>query len=166
MMSKFILFFKYNHNYSLFPVILIAITLPFITINGELFKGNIYDNIVDSYDLFILLVYILLAAGSIFILVVNTRKFLKTNNDIKVIDLNIDNNLRNYQMYYDKGKLLFELGDYSSAIDQFSKVIELNPSYPEAYKLRAESYINTDDHFYFKNALNDLQIVEKLIKKE
>jgi tetratricopeptide (TPR) repeat protein len=59
----------------------------------------------------------------------------------------------NPEKYYRLGLQFLEKKDYSEAISNFSKVIELVPDYEPAYVLRAQCYSDIDNN---RNALRDL----------
>lgn len=44
--------------------------------------------------------------------------------------------------YYNKGVILAEMGDYTSALQAFTKAIELKPDFGEAYYNRGYVYLN------------------------
>jgi len=61
---------------------------------------------------------------------------------------------QNAKQYYKTGLTFVEAGNYQDAIDQFTKALDLEPEYTQAYVERARSYEAYDD---LKNAADDLK---------
>jgi tetratricopeptide (TPR) repeat protein len=54
----------------------------------------------------------------------------------------IASNRGSKMLYYARGRLYFEQGDYEAAVADFGAVIELDPQFSSIYQLRAEAYGN------------------------
>lgn len=57
----------------------------------------------------------------------------RTKEAREIIDVAIEKDPKNHQLYQVKGDMLSNSGDREGAITQYKKVVELNPSYPDAY---------------------------------
>lgn len=75
----------------------------------------------------------------------------------------IQNDPKNSEAYYNRGRLYEKRANYNKAIKNFSKAIELNPEYSEAYYHRARSYDLLKQH---NLALNDLNKIVELYPEE
>lgn len=69
------------------------------------------------------------------------------------IDKAIDISPRNAIAWYDKGFILFEMGDYTSALAAFNKAIDLEPAMGEAYFNRGYVHLKLGDQ---KRGIDDL----------
>ena len=47
----------------------------------------------------------------------------------------------NAEAYYNRGIAYGDKGEYDKAIEDYSKAIELNPEYAEAYNNRGNAYV-------------------------
>jgi len=68
-------------------------------------------------------------------------------------------NIMTSDQYFDKGLSYFNNGNYASAIQEFSCVIELNPKGPGAYALRGTSYFRLGK---YNEARSDFETVLRL----
>lgn len=75
----------------------------------------------------------------------------------------IENDPKNSESYYNRGRLYEKRANYNKAIKNFSKAIELNPEYSEAYYHRARSYDLLRQHDL---ALKDLNKIVELDPQE
>ncbi|GAB4537170.1 MAG: hypothetical protein Kow0063_23550 [Anaerolineae bacterium] len=74
-----------------------------------------------------------------------TRRCKETNSCEMVIDRlteAIASNAENVLLYYTRGKLHSEVGDYEAAAADFTTVIKHDPTFSQIYELRAEAYEN------------------------
>jgi tetratricopeptide (TPR) repeat protein len=58
------------------------------------------------------------------------------------------------QAYYKSGLAKYELKDFTGAINEFSKAIQINPKFRDAYEWRGNSYRKLDKHQEYVNDFN------------
>ncbi|MDH5681882.1 MAG: tetratricopeptide repeat protein, partial [Spirochaetota bacterium] len=80
-------------------------------------------------------------------------------NALKYYKLAIDNKYNVSAVFYYRGIIYFETKQYYEAVNDFSKVIELDPKNFQGYLFRGKSYYLLR---YFKKALSDLLKVSKI----
>ena len=67
------------------------------------------------------------------------------------------------EWYFERGKALMALNQYAEAISDFSKLVELYPTWGGYYQLRGLCYFRAGDK---KNALADLKKYKEFEKSE
>jgi tetratricopeptide (TPR) repeat protein len=91
------------------------------------------------------------------------------NNEALSIFNGLDNGFNNSEIYYERGKVYFNLKKYSQAIDDFKKVLEFYPLHANAMYSLGLSYISSGDKeeglYYLKKVLKLNPNNEELKKK-
>ena len=92
---------------------------------------------------------------------------------IDELNKKIKENPKDANLYFERGKLKYESGDYDGAIADFTKAIKLNPKNPEFYRARGECYQNLvfagsdkDDYPDYDSAIKDFKEIIKINPKD
>lgn len=83
------------------------------------------------------------------------------NFDLAVLDFNkvIKKFPNSFEFYVDRGACYADKGDVGKAISDYSRVIELNPNYADAYNVRAMQYYKIQE---YEKSWKDAQKAEAL----
>lgn len=75
-----------------------------------------------------------------------SERQMETRAVIADLDKAIELSPRMAFAYYNKGNVLAELGDFTSALMAYNKAIEMKPDFGEAYYNRGYVYFQIGDH--------------------